>query len=170
MVIVLLVAAMSARHLLMLLYGHIQPLYEYLASALPFAVAIPWLAQIVALVLVIALISAALWTLGGVSPSDLLKTFARWRVARAQARLEETLHQHGEKILYGARIRKESFFGGYPIGIVTKLYVKKGRRFCNVCFPNLGGFITVPVPAEDIECVEESIEEILLLYISGGML
>ncbi len=75
------------------------------------------------------------------------------------------------KYLYTAKITDPNFFGGFPIGLVTKEIVKDDKKYYNVCFPNLGGFWTIPyVPEKYIERTEHSIFDILLCYLSCGSL
>lgn len=117
----------------------------------------------------IAIILLFAWIVGGVSPSETIKRFGQWRAHRKRTQLEKKLDGKGEKLLFTARINKESFYGGYPIGFATKVYHRKNKLVCNMCFPNLGGLITLPaVPLEDLEIAEESIEELLAFYMSLG--
>ena len=88
--------------------------------------------KIASAVLPFALIAALALLIGTVSPSETIKRFGRWRARRWKAKLDKQLKEKGERLLFGARIKKESFFGGYPIGLVTKLYQKQGKPYCNI--------------------------------------
>lgn len=74
------------------------------------------------------------------------------------------------KFLFCVRIK--SVLNGYPVGLVSKVYLdEKNKLVYNVVFPNLGGMWTfMGVPAEDAERVEESVEEVLLTSFSAGFL
>lgn len=75
------------------------------------------------------------------------------------------------KYLYTAKITDPHFFGGLPIGLVTKEIIRDNKKYYNICFPNLGGFWTIPyVPEECVERTEHSIFDILLCYLSCGSL
>ena len=75
------------------------------------------------------------------------------------------------KYLFGVRIKNPNFFGGYPIGLVTKIIIVGGKTYYNICFPNIAGLIVIPkVPAEETEISQESVDEIVLTYMSLGTL
>ena len=67
-------------------------------------------------------------------------------------------------------VRAKSIMNGYPAGLVSKVFIKNGEVYYNVVYPNLGGMWTFPVPAEDTERAEESVEEVLLTTFSVGFL
>lgn len=74
------------------------------------------------------------------------------------------------KFLFCVRIK--SVLSGYPVGLVSKVYLdEKNKLIYNIVFPNLGGMWTfIGVPAEDTERVSESVEEVLLTSFSAGFL
>src|SRR3989344_1464150 len=67
-------------------------------------------------------------------------------------------------------VRLKNVLNGYPRALVSKVFIKEGKVYYNVVFPNLGGMWTFPVPAEDTERAEESVEEVLLTSFSVGFL
>lgn len=75
------------------------------------------------------------------------------------------------KYLQVARIKNKNFYMGCGIGLVTKKMEIDGKTHYNICFPNLGGFITLSkVPEEEVELTGESVVNTLLFYLSCGSL
>lgn len=114
-----------------------------------------WYLKPVSYVLVLFLI----WLLGLKST-----TVIKWFFGKILKKKNE------RKFLFCVRI--PTVLNGYPIGLVSKVYLDKHNRVVyNVVFPNLGGMWTfIGVQADHTERVEESVEEVLLTSFSAGFL
>ncbi|MDO8523462.1 MAG: hypothetical protein Q7S12_04270 [bacterium] len=73
------------------------------------------------------------------------------------------------RFLFCIRMKDKSFFGGYPIGFVTQIIIKKdGKKYYHTWWPGLMHWTLPFVPEEDVERCEESVREVLSIYISAG--
>lgn len=115
-----------------------------------------WIGQPISYLILILFV----WFLGHVKPAAVLKRLFGALLKKKEER----------KFLFCVRIK--SILNGYPIGLVSKVYLDNENRVVyNVVFPNLGGMWTFPgVPEEDTERIQESVEEILLTSFSAGFL
>ncbi len=123
-----------------------------------------WIEVILTVILTIVTLVPLLWLMGKIPFSNMFSNIVVFffkKKAKARAR----------KYLYSVKIKNPYFFGGYPIGLVTKEIIKGDKKYVNIVFPNIGGFITIPnVPEEDVELSDLSVVDTLLFYISCGSL
>lgn len=99
------------------------------------------------------------WILGHLKPAAVVR------------RLFGTLLRKKEERKFLFCVRLKNVLNGYPVALVSKVYVEDGKTYYNVVYPNLGGMWTFPgVPAEDTERIRESVEEVLITSFSAGFL
>ena len=64
--------------------------------------------------------------------------------------------------LFCVRRKATAFPGRYTVGIVMNAYEEKGKKYCNVLFPNVAGLITnFGVPEEELERVNVKPEDLM---------
>lgn len=107
------------------------------------------------------IIVVAIWALGHIKLSSVVKWFfGRFLKKKTEER----------KWLFGVRIK--NFLGGYPIGLVSRVYLNHENRIVyNIVYLNLGGIWTFRgIPADETERVVDSAEEIIQTTFSAGFL
>jgi len=123
---------------------------------------VPRLQEFASSIVSLILILPFVWLLGHVEVSAILKKIHFWWIEK----------KTGLKFLCCVTMKNsDSFPGKYAIGCVTRIYRHKEKTCCAVCFPNLGGFITlIDVPIEDVVYNDRSPAEVILAGFTGGAL
>lgn len=141
----------------------VRELIMYSANLEKF-ILIPWLLRCISILASIFLMLPVYWILGHFEILKIITYISKF-IKKIFGWKSET------KYLFCVRIKDKSFFGGYPIGLVTQIIHKNEKIFYNICFPNIAGLIIMPkVPEEEVEICEESVQEIVALYMSLGAL
>ena len=109
----------------------------------------------------IIILLPAFWLLGHVNIKSVMDNFSK---------IKKKIFKSDEKskFLFCVRMKDKAFFGGYPIGLVTQIIRKDGKVYYHTWWPGIMHWTLPFVPEEDVVRCEESVSEVLSIYISGG--